>query len=110
MSDLEPVEPGAVVRRGAGRAVVPERWPATGRPRSRALVAARVRALTTELLPVAALAVTAVTAARAAVRAVGTTRRDGRPDGRVLSGRDPASPAPAATVQVSWTHVEIRLR
>ena len=105
MTDLEPVEPGAVVRRGAGRVVVPQRWPAARSPRPRTIVASGIRALATApLLPVAALAVTAAAAVEAAVRVARLSREDARPGGRDAGDRGPAS----TWVHVSWTHVEIR--
>ncbi|MBM7809020.1 hypothetical protein JOD57_004857 [Geodermatophilus bullaregiensis] len=111
MTDLEPVEPDAVLPRAA-RPVV---HPAAGSSGSRAVVAAGIRALAGgPLLPVAALAVTAVTAARVAAAIARLARGHATPAGPAVVGRVPGAPAPGATqvstLQVSWTQVEVRWR
>jgi hypothetical protein len=107
MTDLEPVRPRATVLRGARRVVVPDRWSAVASSGSRALVASRLRALATgPLLPVSALAVTAAAAARAVTRVARQTRWSER-IGREVRDRSPGPLVPGATLQVSWTHLEI---
>ena len=115
MTDLEPVEPDAVLPGAARPVALPQARPAAG-SRSRTIVAAGIRALTSgSLLPVAALTVTAVTAARAAAAIARLARGDGMPAGPGVVGRVPGAPAPGATsqvstLQVSWTQVEVRWR
>ena len=111
MTDLEPVEPDAILPRGARPVLPPDRRPATGPSRSRTVVATGIRALTSgPLLSVSALTVTAVAAARAAGMVARLARRTGAPAGSEVVGRIPGAPAPDATLQVSWTHVEVRWR
>ena len=111
MTDLEPVEPDAVLPRGARPVVPPDRSPATGLSRSRTIVATGIRVLTSgPLLSVSALTVTAVAAARAAGMVARLVRSTGAPAGPEVVGRIPGAPAADATLQVSWTHVEVRWR
>jgi hypothetical protein len=89
MTDLEPVEPGAVLPRGARIDLPPERWPTAGSSSRRAIVTSGIRALTSRgpVLSVSALTVTAVVAAKVAGLAA--------PHGRVeqSAGRCPRSSA-----------------
>jgi hypothetical protein len=111
MTDLEPVEPGAILPRGARPVLPAGRWPAAGLSRSRTIVASGIRALTRgPLLPVSALTVTVVAAAKAAGMAARLARRTGAPVGAEVTGDLPGTAAPDATLQVSWTHVEMRWR
>ena len=68
MTDLEPVEPGAVLPRGARIDLPPGPWPAAGSWRRRTIVTSGIRALTSRgpVLSVSALTVTAVVAAKVA--------------------------------------------
>ena len=105
MSDLEPVEPDVILPRGARPVRLPDRWPAAGLSRSRAIVASGIRALTRgPILSASALTFTAVAAGMAARMA----RRDGAPVEPEVAGRVPGAPPPVPTLQVSWTHVEMR--
>ncbi|MGY1679267.1 hypothetical protein [Geodermatophilus sp. SYSU D01176] len=111
MTDLEPVEPDAILARGA-RPVVPSgRRAVAGSTRGRGIVASGIRALASgPLLSASALTVTAVAAAKAveiAARVAGWSRAPVRPE---VIGRAPTAPAPPPTLQVSWTHVEVRWR
>jgi hypothetical protein len=110
MADVEPVEPGAIVRRAAPSVVPSPGWPV--RPvRRRTTVAAAMRALTTEpLLPASALAVAAWAAARVAARAAGRGRATRGPVGADAVGRVLGPGVPDAMVEVSWTHVEVHWR
>ena len=111
MTDLEPVEPDAVLPRGAPPVVPADRWPVTGPSRSRTIVASGIRALTRgPLLSVSALTVTAVAAAKAAGTVARLARSTGAPVGPETIGRTPGAPAPVPTLYVSWTHVEVRWR
>ena len=111
MTDLEPVEPDVILPRGARPVRLPDRWPAAGLSRSRAIVASGIRALTRGPLRFAsALTLTAVAAAKAAGMAARMAQWTGAPVGPEVIGRIPAAPAPPATLQVSWTHVEVRWR
>ena len=111
MTDLEPVEPDAVLPRGARSAVPADRWPVTGPSRSRTIVASGIRALTRgPLLSVSALTVTAVVAAKVAGLAARMAGWNRAPVGPEVVGRIPGAPAPDVTLQVSWTHVEMRWR
>jgi hypothetical protein len=111
VTDLEPVEPGALLPRGTRAVLPPDRWPAAGLSTSRTIVASGIRALTKgPLLSVSALAVMAVATAKAAGMAARMTKWNGAPVGPEVIGRTPGAPAPDATLQVSWTHVEMRWR
>jgi len=110
VTDLEPVEPDAILARDARPVVPPGRWPAAGSS-GRTLVAAGIRALTKgPLLSVSALTVTAVAAAKAVEIAARIAGWNGGPVGPEVIGRGPTAPAPPPTLQVSWTHVEMRWR
>ncbi len=107
MTDLEPVEPGAILPRGARPVFPSDRWPSSRLSRGRTIVASGIRALTRGPLPsVSALAVTAVAAAKAAGIAARTVREIGA-SGREVVGRTPGMPAPDVTFQVTWTRVEV---
>ena len=109
MTDLEPVEPGGILPRGAGPVLPADRWPAAGLSRSRTVVASALRALTRgPVLSVSALTVTAVVAAKVAGLAARMAGWNRAPVGPEVVGRIPGLPAPDATLQVSWTHVEVR--
>ncbi len=109
MTDLEPVEPDAILARGARPVVREGREPVAGSSRGRRLVAAGIRALTSgPLLSASALTVTAVAAAKAVEMAVRVAVWSGAPVGPEVIGRVPAAPTPPPTLQVSWTHVEVR--
>ena len=109
MTDLEPVEPDVILPRGARPVRLPDRWPAAGLSRSRAIVASGIRALTRgPTLSASALTFTAVAAAKAAGMAARMARRDGAPVEPEVAGRVPGAPPPVPTLQVSWTHVEMR--
>jgi hypothetical protein len=112
MTDLEPVEPGAVLPRGARVDLRPGRWPTTGSSTARTIVTSGIRALTSRgpVLSVSALTVTAVVAAKVAGLAARMAGWDRAPVGPEVVGRIPGGPAPDVTVQVSWTHVEMRWR
>ena len=108
MTDLEP---GAILPRGAGHVLPPDRWPVPGPPRTRTIVASGIRALTRgPVLSVSALTVVAVAAARAAGMAARTARRNGAPVRPEVVGRTEGTAVPDATLRVSWTHVEVRWR
>ena len=112
MTDLEPVEPDAVLPRGARIDLPPERWPAAGSWRRRTIVTSGIRALTSRgpVLSVPALTVTAVVAAKVAGLAARMAGWNRAPVGPEVVGRIPGAPAPDVTLQVSWTHVEMRWR
>ena len=75
------------------------------------IVASGLRALTTRpLLPASALAVAAWIAARAAAGAAGRGRGARGPVGADAVGRILNPVAPPATLEVSWTYVELRWR
>ena len=112
MTDLEPVEPGAVLPRSARIDLLPERWPTAGSSRGRTIVTSGIRALTSRgpVLSVSALTVTAVVAAKVAGSAARMAGWNRAPVGPEVVGRIPGAPAPDVTLQVSWTHVEMRWR
>ena len=110
MTEVEPVEPGAIVLRDA-TGVVPPSHRAGGRARRRMIVASGVRALTTSpLLPASAVAVAAWVAARAVAGAADRGRAARGPIPADAIGRVLNPVAPRATLEVSWTHVEVRWR
>lgn len=114
MTDLEPVEPvepDAVLARGARPVVRAGREPVAPSSRGRRLVASGIRALTSgPLLSASALTVTAVAAAKALEIAARMAGWHGAPVGRDVVDRVPSVPAPPPALQVSWTHVEVRWR
>jgi hypothetical protein len=111
MTDLEPVQPSAILPRDAGRVVPRGPWAAVSLSRTRTIVASRIRALGAgPLLPVSALAVAAIAAARAVERAARVARPSAGTVGPEVIGRIPGEPASGAMLQVAWTHVEMRWR
>jgi hypothetical protein len=75
------------------------------------IVASGMRALITRpLLPASALAVAAWAAAKAATGAAGRGRATPGPVGAEAVGRMLSTGAPGATLEVSWTHVEMQWR
>ena len=75
------------------------------------IVASGLRNLTNKpLLPASALAVAAWVAARAAAGAAGRGRGARGPVGADAVGRILNPVAPRATLEVSWTYVELRWR
>lgn len=102
MTDLEPVEPSAILPRGG--AVPPQGG--AGHPARRAIVATARRVLGGgPLLPASVLAVAAVAAARAAERLARTAVP---PRGEGIG--DLGAPVRNATLQVTWSYVEVRWR
>lgn len=112
MTDLEPVEPDAVLPRGARSDLPPQRWSTAGWSRRRTIVASGIRALAGRgpVRAVSALAVTAVVAAEVAGLAARTAGWNRAPVGPEAVGRIPGAPAADVTLQISWTHVEVRWR
>jgi hypothetical protein len=75
------------------------------------IVASGIRALTARrLLPASALAVAAWAAAKAAAGVAGRGRGIRGPVGDEAVGRILSPVPPGATLEVSWTHVEMRWR
>ena len=110
MTDVNPVGPGAIVLRDASSVVSPSRR-AARRARRRMIVASGMRAFTTRpLLPASALAVAAWVAARASAGAASRGRAARGPVGGDAVGRIVNPVASRGTLEVSWTHVELRWR
>ena len=110
MTVVEPVEPGAIVRWDATGVVSSPRW-AVRLVRRRMIVASGVRAATAKpLVPATALAVAAWAAARLAAGSAGRGRAI---RGSVVAeavGRVVGPVLPGATIEVTWTHLEMRWR
>ncbi len=110
MTDVDPLGPGAIVLRDATSVVSPSQR-AVGQARRRMIVASGMRALTTRpLLPASVLAVAAWVAARAAAEVAGRGRAARGSVGADAVGRVLKPVAPPATLEVSWTYVEVRWR
>ena len=110
MTDVDPVGPGAIVLRDAASVVSPSQR-AVGRASRRMIVASGMRALTTSpLLPASVLAVAAWVAARAAAGVAGRGRAARGSVGADAVGRVLNPVAPRTTLEVSWTHVDVRWR
>jgi hypothetical protein len=110
MRDVDPDGPGAIVLRDATTVVAPSQLEAE-RGRRRMIVASGMRALTAgPLLPGSALAVAAWIAARVAAGAAGRRRAARGPVACYAVGRVLNPVAPRATLEISWTHVEVRRR
>jgi len=111
MADLEPVERSAILPRRRGAAGPPGSWAAAGIFLGRTLVASGRRVLTAgPRLPVSILAVATVAAAKAAGSVVRMTGANREPLSSQAVGGPLAAPAQGATLQVSWTYVEVRSR
>jgi hypothetical protein len=113
MIDDGPVEPSAIIVPSASRLPSPDRLPkalAQGLPAtSRRLVPSLVRALTNgNVITASALAVTAITAARAAAIAGRLARPGGGPAWRRAEDLVNRTAPTGGGVHISWTHVEIR--
>ena len=104
MTDLEPVEPSAVLPRGGGPVTL---WAGAGLPARRAIAATARRVLASgPLLPASMLAVAAVAAARAAERIARTALWPA--GGEAIDCLVPSTRI--AVLRVSWTYVEVRTR
>ncbi len=110
MTGIEPVEPDAILPRGCAFRPRPGPVAAPGCPGGAGSSPRGFVPSPKDTVSRSALAFTAVAAAKAAGTAVRMVKANGAPVGPEVVGRIREAPALDATLEVSWTRVEMRWR